>query len=370
MGARIKSARLAKGLSLRALSERVGVSHQAIHKYETNRDVPSSGVLISLSMALGVKPEFFFRGERHLSIMPTFRKHPRLSARAEASVMSAIKEWLERYLDLEDLMPFVSPVEFPPPFEPLRVTSMDDVELLVERLRDAWELGDGPVAGLMEFLEDKGVKVGILDLADEAFDACGFWVEGGVGMNAPGREQRTSALGVPAIAMRAGVPGDRQRFSLAHELGHLLMQYLGHERPEAMGSTAGRPAAAGVVDVEKAANRFAGAFLVPRKAGYLELGEHRRNISLDELELLKLKYGLSMQAWLRRALELGIISEELEARLFRELKAQGAPKVEPGEAVPPEKPGRLRRMALRAVAEGLMTGSRASELMGAPLRDV
>jgi Zn-dependent peptidase ImmA (M78 family) len=118
------------------------------------------------------------------------------------------------------------------------------------------------------------------------------------------------------------------------------------------------------VPVEAAANRFAGAFLVSKEAAFRELGRHRHNINIPELYLLKLKYGFSMQAWLRRALELSIISEDLESCLFRELKSQGAPKVEPGDQVPSEEPGRMKRMAWRAVAEGVVTRSRASELAG------
>jgi Zn-dependent peptidase ImmA (M78 family) len=116
------------------------------------------------------------------------------------------------------------------------------------------------------------------------------------------------------------------------------------------------------IPVEAAANRFAGAFLVSKDAAHRELGERRTNLSLEELQSLKAKYGFSIQAWLKRALELDIISEALKSRLFKELKAQDALRVEPGEQVPPEEPGRLRRMAWRAVAEGIITRSRASEL--------
>jgi Zn-dependent peptidase ImmA (M78 family)/transcriptional regulator with XRE-family HTH domain len=372
IGDRIKAARLTSGLSLRALAEKVGVSHQAIHKYESNKDIPSSSVLISLSAALGVKPEFFFRAERALEIAPAFRKHPSLSAKAEKRVMASLKEWLERYLELENLIPSRDSTDFPPPLDTLRITSLDDIEVFAENLRNAWGLGTAPIAKLMEFLEDRGVKVGVLDVEDDAFDACGFWVKLINEESASGAVPRSSwsRLGLPAIAIRSGVPGDRQRFSLAHELGHLLMQWLKQNSPEPPGLTEDSASGTEPVGVEAAANRFAGAFLVPRQVAYKELGEHRRNISLAEVQLLKLKYGLSMQAWLRRALELGIISEELETRLFRELKSQGAPKTEPGEPVPSEEPGRLMRMALRAVAEGVVTRSRASELAGAPLQGI
>lgn len=349
MGDRIRAARLTRGLSLRAVAQKVGVSHQAIYKYERNEDVPSSAVLMSLSEVLGVKPEFFFRADRPLDIAPVFRKHPRLSARAEKMILSSTKEWLERYLEVETLIPSVEPADFPPAMEIGRVDSLDDLETLAERLRDAWELGTGPASSLMEVLEDKGIRVGTIQSGDDAFDACGFWVK--VAEDAAVQGQAERAFGSAAIVIREGVPGDRQRFSMAHELGHLLLQWLGG-------------AVSADVSVEAAANRFAGAFLVSREAAYRELGQRRHNINLAELHLLKLKYGFSMQAWLRRALELDIISDDLETRLFRELKSLGAPKVEPWEPVPSEEPGRLKRMAWRAVAEGVVTRSKASELAG------
>lgn len=71
------------------------------------------------------------------------------------------------------------------------------------------------------------------------------------------------------------------------------------------------------LDPEKAANRFAGAFLVPKAAVKFELRNIRRTIGDYELHMLKDKYGLSMQAWVFRARDLGFISEERAIALFR-----------------------------------------------------
>ncbi|NPV30275.1 MAG: helix-turn-helix transcriptional regulator, partial [Firmicutes bacterium] len=57
VGERLRLARRAAGLSLRELANRVGVSPQAISKYERGLDIPSSGVLLRLAEALGVKVE-------------------------------------------------------------------------------------------------------------------------------------------------------------------------------------------------------------------------------------------------------------------------------------------------------------------------
>lgn len=113
----------------------------------------------------------------------------------------------------------------------------------------------------------------------------------------------------------ADQPGDRQRFSLAHELAHLVL------------------APAGEVDSEKAAHRFAAAFLVP--------GDTARR-------------------------ELGIVSRRTAASQLADMRAWGWEDAEPSEGVAAEVPARLERLVLRALAEGEVTESRASELLAVP----
>jgi len=86
------------------------------------------------------------------------------------------------------------------------------------------------------------------------------------------------------------------------------------------------------------------------------------------LHLLKHKYGLSMQAWVYRAKDLGILSESSATRLFRQFRQKGWHRLEPGDQIPPEEPKRMKRLVLRALAEDVVSESRAAELLGMPLR--
>lgn len=366
IGERIKAARVAKGLSLRALAELVGVSHQAIFKYETGKDVPASEVLLALSEALGVKPEFFFRPARVMEIVPAFRKRSCLSAKAERIVLAKVKEALERRLELEELtMTQVQNDLWSIVEQVSHVGSSEELEGVAQQVRNLWGLGIAPIDNLTALLEDRGVRIEVVDGVDERFDACGFWVttkgQGDVILEHLGA--RRSAI--PVMAVRADVPGDRQRFSLAHELGHLILDGFFGCKASVTGSES-----AGSLRVEAAAHRFAGAFIVPREAVIQELGPKRKNVSIGELYLLKHKYGLSIQAWIRRAREVGAISKETELRLFRQLSAKGYRKVEPGKPVPFEKPIKARQLALRAVAEGIISRSKAAELLGVPLTEL
>jgi Zn-dependent peptidase ImmA (M78 family) len=121
------------------------------------------------------------------------------------------------------------------------------------------------------------------------------------------------------------------------------------------------------VDEEKAADRFAGAFLVPAPVARFELGERRDTLHLYELHLLKHKYGLSMQGWIYRARDLGILSENATIRLFQDFRRAGWHRHEPGDQLPPEVPKRMERLVLRALAEDLISESRGAELLGKPL---
>lgn len=336
IGERIKQARHMRGQSQRELARSASVSAQAISKYERDLDIPSSGVLIRLSKALGVGVEFFVRPKRVIKITPNYRKHCALPRKAETTILARILDWLEKYLEIESILSteedefrFKYPAGFP-----RTIGSMAEVEQAAADLRKAWDLGKDSIENLTSLLEDKGVKVGVID-ADDNFDACTFDAEG------DGK--------LVIIVTRSDMPGDRQRFCLAHELGHLMLQPQDN------------------LDSEKAAHRFAGAFLVPEEVVQFELRTERRNLSDYELHMLKDKYGLSMQAWIYRAKDLGILPEERATALFKMFRAKGWHLKEPGEPYPPERPMRFERLVMGALAEGIISEKRASELLGRPL---
>jgi Zn-dependent peptidase ImmA (M78 family) len=124
----------------------------------------------------------------------------------------------------------------------------------------------------------------------------------------------------------------------------------------------------GDLDPEDASHRFVGAFLVPAASARFELGFKRSTLDMNELYLLKHKYGLSMQAWIFRARDLEIISPSMARQLFQQFRARGWHRKEPGQVYLPEKPFRLERLIYRALAEDLISRSKAQELLGEPLQ--
>lgn len=339
LGDRIKQARIGKGLSLRGLSEKTGnyVSAQVIHKYELGKAIPGSDVLIHLAKALDVKIEYFFRPESVQVTLsaPGYRKRRAASSKYLQSMQAKAKEWVERYLEVESLFPNdrFAGVKIPDPARRM-IKKIEDVESLAVALRKLWILGIDPIENLTEVLEDHGVKVVMLE-GEEDFDGLSCWANNKI----------------PVILIKKGLSGDRQRSSLAHELGHLII----HVSPN--------------VDEEKAAFRFSGAFLVPEGVVYQELGKQRHTIDLGELLMLKKKYGMSMQQWVYRAKDLSIISEGRATELFRLFRRKGWHRNEPGDPVSPEEPGRFKRLLLQAVTEGLVSPVRAAEIVGQPFNE-
>ncbi|MDD2694594.1 MAG: XRE family transcriptional regulator [Anaerolineales bacterium] len=329
IGQRIKQARKANNMSLRNLAEKAEISAMAISKYERDMDTPSSGVLLRLAQALGVSIDFLLRPQTLSVQLQAYRKHAALGVKEQEAIQMRIQEWLERYLEVESFFPDEGhPVALPAH----SIHSIEQVEGVALELRENWNLGLDPIENLTQLLEDQGIKVGLVS-GFEHFDASTFLADG-----------------VRVIVSKAELPGDRQRFNLGHELGHLILE-VDKE-----------------LDLDAVCHRFVGAFLVPAQAVRFELGSRRTTLDMNELYLLKHKYGLSMQAWVFRARDLGIITENSAARLFQRFRANGWHRHEPGEAIPSEKPLRMERLIYRALAEDLISRSRAQELLGEPLQ--
>jgi Zn-dependent peptidase ImmA (M78 family)/transcriptional regulator with XRE-family HTH domain len=344
IGQRLKLARAASGLSLRDLEAAIEnlVTAQAIGKYERNEDMPSSGVLSALARALNVSEDSLLATDEMVLDGVEFRKRGISSKREEAFVEGRALHLLERYLTIEDALGLASVVWDRPREAPYPIKDMPDVESAASAIRTHWGLGIDPIPNLSELLEERGIKILSADLTD---------IDG-----LTARVKRKNCEPVPVIVIRANTWAERKRFTLAHELGHMLMDM--------------RPG----VDAEKAANRFAGAFLMPVEALWREIGKQRTAISFGELAQLKELFGASFQAITYRCRDLGILNDVVFKRLFQAFNQQGwrkHPFQEPG-ALPAEKeqPQRMERLTFRALAERVISESKAAEILGTSVREL
>src|SRR5579871_6450422 len=165
IGDRLKRAREAAGFSLRDLEGAIEaeVSAQAIGKYERNEMMPGSNVLLRLAKALKVTPEYLL-GTRDITLVGVdFRKATRASAKEVKSVEAIVLDHIERYLELEFLMPGAELEWVAPRGNTFKVHEIEQAEIAAESLREQWVLGISPIANMTELLEIKGIKVISLD---------------------------------------------------------------------------------------------------------------------------------------------------------------------------------------------------------------
>jgi Zn-dependent peptidase ImmA (M78 family)/DNA-binding XRE family transcriptional regulator len=346
IGSRLRLARTAADLSLRDLSAAIGglVTAQAIGKYERDEAMPGSKILLAMAAALGVSADYLLSDAQVALDGVDFRKKPSASRKEEAQVEAKVLHRVEQYLVVEEALGLDSARWDKPRHAPYPVQQITEADQAAMQMRQAWGLGRDPIPNLVELLEERGLKV-ICEHLAEPID----------GMTAHVR--RSDGTRLPVIVVNSVHWGERQRFTLAHELGHAVMA------PATSLSEA---------DVEKAAHRFAGAFLMPAEILWTEIGRHRSSISLGELFSLKSLLGVSVQALAYRCKDLGIFGAPLMRQLFETFTREGwrsPPYAEP-VPVPRESAQRLARLCFRAVEENVLSEARAAETLGISVRDL
>jgi Zn-dependent peptidase ImmA (M78 family)/DNA-binding XRE family transcriptional regulator len=336
IGERIKQARTAAGYTTRDLGEKAGVSAMAISKYERGESTPSSRVLLEIAKALGVRVDYFFRQAQLNLERVSYRKHRDMPAKEERKILADVQDQIERWLELEAFLTTPWSVPFEAPKELAKqIADLDQIEDVAVKVRDAWDLGLNPILDLIDTLEERGITVIATPFdADQKFD--GF---------------SAKANGKPVIVINETAPGDRQRFTLAHELGHLILK---DRLPRK-------------VDEEGACNRFAGAFLVPEPSAKKALGNKRTWLEPQELALLKQEWGLSMGGWSYRARDLGVLPQIHMRSLWNLFREHGWDKKEPEPQYPREETRLFKQLVYRALAEEMVSESKAAELLGMTL---
>ena len=334
IGERLRIARRKSGLSLRELAARMGdqVSHVAIGKYERDEMMPSSTALVALAKALDVSIEFLAAPMEVSLGAIEFRKKSATTAPERATVEAAVLERVERYLLIEEILELDS-ARWREPFPAQIIRTVAGAEDVAKKARKAWKLGNDPIPDVTELLEEHGIKVMQLALpASVSGLTC--------------LVERPGKLDVPAVVVNEAYNLERRRFTLLHELGHRLMRVEG-------------------ADEERAAHRFASAFLMPAEHLTTLVGERRHSFGFAELVATKHLYGVAATALLIRFRDLGIISAEQYTALFQ-TTARHWRKNEPQPLdlnLPIERPQRFRRLCYRALAEQMISLPKAADLL-------
>ncbi len=338
-GQRLLSARKMSGLSLQNLSEMmdIDITKQALSQYEKGRINPSSTVVIAISNALDLPVDYFFRKSdvklEHLE----FRKRSSLPKKEVEAVRYKTVDYLEKYLEIEDLLNVDS--VFTNPLKNNLVSNQEDVDRCADELRKNWSLGSDPLPDVIELLEENRVKVFGIDISDKF----------------SGLASITDGVAVIVININSKVNAVRKRLTALHELAHLILQFPGNMTEK---------------EKEHLCFSFASAVLFPKAVFIEKFGKKRSAILLDELVLYENYFGISVQAIMWRARDLGLLSASKFKSFQIWLSKSKLKEKEFGNFCGSETPMRFRSLVYKALSESIISMSKAASLLNRPLSDM
>lgn len=319
---RLTFARKRRGYTMTRLADAIGVEMRSVSGFEKKEFNPSEETIQRIATELRF-PLSFFHEEEEIQTIDTgaasFRSLSKMSAaqRDMALFSGALTVTLNRAIEKR--------FELPTPTLPDLRDS--EPEAAAASLRRHWGIGELPIKNLIHLLEANGVRVFSLAIDAAEVDAFSMW-----------REQK------PFVFLNTLKNSERSRFDAAHELGHLVLHR--HGSPN------------GGQEIERAANDFASAFLMPRSS---VLGYAPKFISIDALLQLKKIWGVSISALTYRMHRLELLTEWQYRELFMQISQRGYRKKEP-ESLPRETSQILAKVFAALRSEGVAKSDIAAEL--------
>ena len=330
IGRNLKRIRLLKNLSLKEAGNLLNMTATAISKYEKGEILPDSKKLIDFSNAYEVKsidllkvynvPEMKF---------DSFRKKKRLTGQNLELLEELIQDEVTKYLEVIEMNNINTSIKL----NQYSCNSIEDAEKAANDFRDYIKISNKqPISDLINILENLGIIIIQIKNPNNRFD------------DFDGLSEMVS--NIPVIVLLDGIKdGARQRFTIAHELGHLVLNISDE-----------------TLDKEKLCNRFASALLMPKEAVINEFGISRGNISFFELIAFKNEFKVSYSAIIYRLKNLSIISEYL----YKKLSIFLSKKIGKNDPKPiqPEVSYQFKRIVYKLEADEIISLNKACELLG------
>lgn len=337
---RIREAREARGFQLDPFAEMLGVTKQAVARFESGLASPSGDTMRQIIATTGQPPAFFVtqRDRSASGITPFWRglkrmeKHHRKRIARRLEWAHDIVAYVERFIHLPD--PSLPTIDFDPASE-----SFEQIEHAADALRSHWGLGRGPIRDLSALMELHGIVLVHENVSCPDMDAVSCW-----------------QAGRPYVLYAAEVTsGPRGAWNLAHELAHVLL----HSAVEVTLDN--------LAVIERQANRFAGALLLPQETFSREI----LGTSLSHFLFLKEKWGVAISAMAYRAKDLGIINANQHSYVMRQLNLKRIRKREPlddrFQVRPPSILGESIKMLLD---KGVQTKGQVEEALALNVTDI
>lgn len=321
---RLILARKRRGLSKAVLSDNTNLALRTLGYYESGEVEPTQDSVYILAKALNFPVDFFYGNDveeitfdgasfRSLKAMTSSLRDASLAA---GSLCTELEKWIGRHFDL----PKPSVPRFPN-VEP---------ETAAEMLRLEWGLGQKPIKNVIHLAESRGVRVFSLPIDSAKVDAFSVWQNN-----------------VPFVFLNPMKSGERGRFDISHEIGHICLH--GHGAPNRK-------------QAELEADRFASAFLMPRAD---VLAHIPRAWSMNVIHTLKTRWKVSASALLVRLHQLKVLTEWQYRTFFIELNKAGHTKKELN-GIPRESSQVIGKVFDTLRSEGISRNSIARDLLITP----
>ncbi|UCE61669.1 MAG: ImmA/IrrE family metallo-endopeptidase [Phycisphaerales bacterium] len=291
-------ARESRGYTQTDLARATGYAQSHVSRYENGTLPLTEENVAKMASALNYPVAFFGQGDTVYGLGSSFLLHRKRQSvpatrlrrlQAEINVARIRIERLLRGLQYQHDYEFVT----------YEVDEHGTPEEIAQMVRFAWQMPDGPIRNLTRTVESTGAIVLLYPFGNKKIDGLNLWV----------------TPTPPLFFLNDRAPGDRSRWTLAHEIGHAVMHR--HARPE----------------IEDEADRFASEFLMPEA----DVRSSLVNLTIAKAASLKLTWRVSMQALVRRAKDLDVISHGRYKSLCVQIGASGMRTNEPNE-IEPERP--------------------------------
>lgn len=345
IGKRIQQARIMCKMSLDDLCEALGkiVTKQSLSNYEKGDTVQPEHVLIGMSRVLKVSMDFFRRPFTFdiNEVKMDFRKKQSISVKEEEALKMKIQDEVEKYLSVEQLLDqrgLAASVRKPSD----EVCDSAGAVSFAREVREWLKLGESAIPSVFTLMGQMGIKV-ISTGGPDGFDGVSGVIKGWDY--------------VIVLNKRLDENVERRRFTVMHELGHLLM---GEKISEAL-----KPR-----EVEKLCHAFASEMLLPTAALRRELAD-KPSLSLPDLKEIQMTYGISADAIMKKLVDLGAITGDAYKRYNIKKNVSEEFKEYMEESLYEEQiPNKLQEMTYQAVMMGLMTPGKAAEILGKSEKNV
>lgn len=333
-------------LSRAELAREVDVTGQAIGYYESGERKPDMELLLKIAAVLKQPVTFFLHSPTPLNHKPNARFFRSVGPKSNKTnlALDVRTKWLW------EIMQFVvRHIPLPKPNIPALADpkshdgyTLEEIEQIATATRRAWGLGDGPIANMTALLETHGFVVTRLEIGSQKIDSFSCWIDGR-----------------PYIFLGSDKGSyARSRFDAAHELFHLLRHSDVSQEDLERKRVRDR--------IEREANMFAGAFLLPRASLLTEFYSTRSS----HLQGLKRRWGASMQAIAHRSKDIGAIDECDYIAFRKQMSAKGQLAKEPLDDMPLEQPSLLYKAWKILVSKNIIRDNGLEDNLGFSLEMV